>query len=40
VVSHITIIAEVVGSRDMHNPAKYGAKIRKFYFSKAKSPKP
>jgi hypothetical protein len=40
VVAHITIIAKVVGNRDMHNPAKYGAKIQKFFFSKAKSPKP
>jgi hypothetical protein len=40
VVAHKTIIAKVVRNRDMHNPAKYGATILKFSFSKAKSPKP
>jgi hypothetical protein len=40
VVAHKPIIAKVVRNGDMHNPTKYGAKIRKFSFSKAKCPKP
>jgi hypothetical protein len=37
VATQKTIVAKVVGNVDMHNPAKYGAKIRKFVFSKAKT---
>jgi hypothetical protein len=35
--AHKTIDAEDVGNGDMHNPAKYRAKNRKFAFSKEKT---
>jgi hypothetical protein len=31
------VVAKVVGNGDTKNPAKYGAKIQKFAFSKAKT---
>jgi hypothetical protein len=37
VASHKTLDAKVVGNGDMHNPAKYGAKIQKFALSEAKT---
>jgi hypothetical protein len=30
----IYIVANIVGNGDVHSPAKYGPKIRKFAFSK------
>jgi hypothetical protein len=37
VAAHKTIAAKVVRDGDMQNPAKCGAKIQKFAFSKAKT---
>jgi hypothetical protein len=37
VAAHKNIVAKVVGNGDMQNPAKYGAKIQMFAFSKAKT---
>jgi hypothetical protein len=35
--THNTIVAKVVGDGDIQNHAKYGGKIQKFSFSKAKT---
>jgi hypothetical protein len=35
--AHKTIVAKVVRNGDLHKPAKYDAKIRKFALSKAKT---
>jgi hypothetical protein len=37
VAAQKTIVAKVVGNGYVHNPSKYGPKIQKFAFSKAKS---
>jgi hypothetical protein len=37
VAAHKYVVAKVVGNGDMQNPAKHGANIQKFAFSKAKT---
>jgi hypothetical protein len=39
VAAQKTIVAKVVGNGDMHNPAKYGPKFRKFPFFKSQNPR-
>jgi hypothetical protein len=39
VVAHITIIAKVVGNRDMHNTAKYGGQDSKVFLFKSQKSK-